>query len=207
MKLFVEGGGDSHQLRTACREGFTKFITAAGIRKRPRLVACGSRHDAFDSFRTAVSNGEAAMLLVDSETAVVANCQEGEAGAWTPWVHLRQRRGDEWVKPGAATESECHLMVECMENWFLADRVLLAKFFGNGFNANALPAENRAIESVRKVEVYSALKAATRNSRKGEYGKGDHSFKLLAEIDPAKVTNASPWAKRFIDELKQVMDS
>jgi len=207
VKLFVEGGGDSNALRTACREGFTNFITRAGVQNRPRLVACGSRQDAFDSFCTAVGNGEAAMLLVDSETAIAANCQQGEPEDWTPWVHLRLRQGDEWVKPNAAKESECHLMVECMENWFLADRATLANFFGKGFNANALPAESRRIESIRKSEVYSALKGATRSSKKGEYGKGDHSFKLLAEIDPVKVTSASPWAKRFIDELKKVMDS
>ena len=31
--------------------------------------------------------------------------------------------------------------------------------------------------------------------------------KLLALIDPAKVTGASPWARRFVDELKKKMDT
>jgi len=57
-------------LRTACREGFTNFITKAGIQRRPRVVACGGRRDAYESFCTAVAQGEAAMLLVDSEAAV-----------------------------------------------------------------------------------------------------------------------------------------
>jgi hypothetical protein len=207
VKLFVEGGGNSNALRSACREGFTKFITAAGIRKRPRIVACGSRNDAFDSFSTAVRNGEEAMLLVDSEAAVSAACQQGEPENWTPWVHLQQRRGDEWIKPDEASDSQCHLMVECMESWFMADRATLTQFFAQGFKEVALPAQNRAIETVRKADIYAALKRATSASKKGEYGKGDHSFKLLAEINPAKVTGASPWAKRFIDELQKVMDS
>lgn len=38
---------------------------------------------------------------------------------------------------------------------------------------------------------------------KAEYGKGEHSFPLLARIDPATVMAASPWAKRFVDELKK----
>jgi hypothetical protein len=38
VKLYVEGGGDSAVLRTACREGFTRFITRAGIAKRPRTA-------------------------------------------------------------------------------------------------------------------------------------------------------------------------
>jgi hypothetical protein len=40
---------------------------------------------------------------------------------------------------------------------------------------------------------------------KAEYGKGEHAFKLLASIDPAKVMAASPWARRFVDELKKKM--
>ena len=37
---------------------------------------------------------------------------------------------------------------------------------------------------------------------KAAYGKGDHFFKLLALIDPAKVFRASPWAQRFIETLQ-----
>ena len=66
VELYVEGGGDSAALRTACRQGFTQFITNAGIGQRPRVVACGSRRDAYDSYCTAVANGEDAVLLVDS---------------------------------------------------------------------------------------------------------------------------------------------
>jgi len=51
---------------------------------------------------------------------------------------------------------------------------------------------------------YQSLKTATAHCKtKAEYGKGAHSFKLLALIDPAKVTGASGWAERFINELKR----
>lgn len=206
MKLFVEGGGTSNQLRTACREGFSKFITAAGVSKRPRIVACGSREDAFDSFCTEIGCGNPAFLLVDSETAVAATAQAGtEPENWQPWNHLRLRVGDEWEKPASATHKQCHLMVECMESWFMADRATLIGFFGQGFQESQLPPSSRPIECLSKATVYDGLKRATRPSRKGEYGKGDHSFKLLAEISPHLVMAASPWAKRFIDELKQAM--
>ncbi|WP_203225773.1 MULTISPECIES: hypothetical protein [Pseudomonas] len=33
--------------------------------------------------------------------------------------------------------------------------------------------------------------------------KGEHSFKLLGLIDPNKVCEASPWAKRFIESLER----
>lgn len=82
MKLYVEGGGDAAALKTACREGFAKFLGKAGLAGRmPRIVACGSRADAYDSFCTAIRNGEAAMLLVDSESPVLSEAQAGDAAS------------------------------------------------------------------------------------------------------------------------------
>jgi hypothetical protein len=209
VKLYVEGGGDSAVLRTACREGFTRFITRAGIAKRPRVVACGSRRDAYESFCMAIANGEAAMLLVDSEVPVAPEHQQpkDQPAQWQPWQHLKARVGDGWDKPANALDTDCHLMVQVMESWFLVDRETLRTFFGQGFRENALPAANRPIEGVAKDDVYRALKQATGDCKtKAEYGKGEHSFKLLVSIDPAKVIAASPWARRFVDELKKKID-
>ena len=206
VKLYVEGGGDTAALKTACREGFTTFITKAGLKKRPRIVACGSRRDAFDSFCTAINNGEDALLLVDSEEAVSAQHQQGQPNNWQPWVHLKARQGDGWDKPQHSVDTDCHLMVQVMESWFLADRETLKAFFGQGFKENALPAANNDIEVIAKQQVYNSLAQATSNCKtKAAYGKGEHSFKLLTKIDTAKVTQASPWAKRFVDELRKKM--
>jgi hypothetical protein len=205
VKLHVEGGGDTTELRGACREGFRTFISKAGMIKRPRIVACGSRRDAFESYCTAIASGEEALLLVDSEAPVEAEYhQGGEADQWLPWPHLKNRPGDGRDKPAGQPDSDCHLMVECMESWFLADRATLSRFFGQGFEMNQLPAPTRPIEELPKTLVYSSLASATRNCKtKDQYGKGAHSFKLLAQISPESVTSASPWAKRFIDELKK----
>ena len=206
VKLYVEGGGDAAALKTACRQGFTRFITNARIIKRPRVVACGGREDAYDSFCTAIANGDEAILLVDSETSVAGQYQQGSHEDWQPWQHLNERAGDEWEKPAGSEDTDCHLMVQIMESWFLADRETLKNYFGQGFQENQLPAAANAIESVSKVQVYDALAKATRSCKtKGQYGKGDHSFNLLATIDPVLITTASPWAKRFVDELKKKM--
>lgn len=208
VKLYVEGGGDTAALKADCRKGFTRFITEAGITKRPRIVACGSRRDAYDSYCTAVNNGEEAVLLVDSEAEINEQHQQGKANTWLPWQHLRHRQGDAWDKPNCVPETDCHLMVQCMETWLITDRNTLEAFFGQGFNKNQLPAQANPIEQVAKATVYSSLSNATRNCRgKGRYGKSKHSFKLLAEISPKRVTEASPWAKRFIDELKKKMEA
>ncbi len=49
---------------------------------------------------------------------------------------------------------------------------------------------------------YRALENATKNTKtKGIYGKGSHSFKLLALLDPSLIRRASPWADRFFQAL------
>lgn len=208
VTLYVEGGGDTAALNTACRRGFRTFITKAGLDRRPRIVACGSRRDAFDSFCIAIASGEAAILLVDSEEAVELRYQQGVADTWQPWAHLKARKGDGWNKPQNATDTDCHLMTQVMESWFLADRAALKMFYGQGFKENALPAVSHAIENIEKLKVYEALAQATRACRsKAAYNKGRHSFDLLANIDPVKVTRASPWAKRFVDELHRKMEA
>lgn len=167
----------------------------------PRIVACGSRQAAYNDFCTALSNGNPAMLLVDSEAPVAAT-----QPPWEPWLHLRDRVGDQWVQPAKANNDHCHLMVQCMEAWFLADRQTLKTFFGQGFNVNALPAAANPIEGVAKLQIYQSLADATRDCKtKAPYDKSEHSFRLLALIDPAKVTTASGWTKRFIDEMKKTM--
>lgn len=79
ITVYVEGGGTSKDLRTRCREAFHNFLASAGLRGRfPRIVACGSRSDAFDRFRTAVSHNasESCLLLVDSEEPITFEAQK-----------------------------------------------------------------------------------------------------------------------------------
>jgi hypothetical protein len=56
--------------------------------------------------------------------------------------------------------------------------------------------------------VLASLQRATYNCKtKAAYDKGEHSFKVLARIDPAKVSQALPWARRFFDALNQITNS
>ena len=197
IKVYVEGGGDGKSLRTKCREGFSSFFAKASLAGRmPQVVACGGRESAFDKFCTALGSRKAEefiVLLVDSEDPVA----EGSG----PWLHLSTR--DHWTKPDEATDENAHLMVQCMEAWFLADKDRLAEYFGQGFNRNALPGRPE-IEDVAKRDVLEGLKRATRQCKKDEYGKGRHSFDILERIDPAQVMVASPHASRLIETLRQM---
>lgn len=89
-----------------------------------------------------------------------------------------------------------------MEAWLVADPEALEDFYGQGFRKNALPEAATGIEKVSKADLYAALAAATKDCKsKDPYGKGSHSFKLLAALDPRTVLAASPWAKRFADAV------
>ena len=159
----------------------------------PRIFAAGGREDAWHDFRTALARaGESdfIVLLVDSEAPV--------ADGGTPWTHLREH--DNWNRPDGATEQHAHLMVQCMESWFLADKDALAAFFGDGFNRAALP-RRPDVENVSKRDLERGMSRATRPSSKGEYHKGRHSFEILAAVDPGRVVAVSPHAKRLIDTL------
>ena len=196
VKVYVEGGGDGKSLRTKCREGFSSFFAKASFAGRmPQIIACGGRKSAFDKFRTAWESRKAEefiILLVDSEDPV--------ADGAGPWLHLRT--GDGWERPNEATDENAHLMVQSMEAWFLADKDNLAAYFGHGFNRNALPGRQE-IEDVAKDDVFRGLKNATRQCKKGDYGKGRHSFDILEQTDPASVMAASPHARRLVETLRQ----
>lgn len=187
--LFVEGGGEHKRLIRACRRGFRRFIENAGVAGVPNIVPCGSRGNAYRDFRAAIRDGVNALLLVDAEGPVTA--QE-------VWQHLRAN--DNWERPTAATDSQCHLMVQAMESWFLADADALASYYGQDFNRGALPA-NPNIELIPKEDVLAGLNRAARNTKKAGYKKGPDSYEILERLDPARVRNASLFAERFIQAL------
>ena len=196
IKVYVEGGGNVRELRSKCRKGFSSFFDKANLAGRmPRVIACGGRQRTYEKFAAALGSASDQVfvaLLVDSEGPVA----EG-AG---PWRHLQTR--DNWDRPDGATEDNAHLMVQCMEAWFLAEKDCLAAFFGRGFNCNAL-SHNPDIEQVAKTDVLEGLQGATRRCKsKGEYGKGRHSFEILSEIDPEKVLAASLHAMRLVHTLR-----
>ncbi len=194
VKLIVEGGGDrkSKSLNRECRRAFATFLEEAGLAgKLPSIEAAGGRQQAYDAFKTAHERGtRIAVLLVDAEAPVTAQ---------NSWTHLNTR--DSWPRPTGATNDQCHLMVQVMESWFLADRKALANFYQQGFRPNALPGNPRQIEQVPKQDVLSGLERATRATTRGRYHKSRHSFEILASLDPEKVTTASPCAKIFVDTL------
>ena len=195
VTVLVEGAGnDNKALRIRCRKAFRSFFEKAGLAGRlPTTVPCGGRNAAYDRFCTALANAavnEFVILLVDSEDTVPS--------ATDPWQHLRTR--DRWQKPQGATDDQAHLMVQCMESWFLADRDALARYFGADFQGTRLAA-NPQPEQISKQDVLDGLRQAARGTKKGEYRKGSHSFDILGQLDPSAVRGACPHADRLLNTL------
>ena len=121
-RIYVEGGGDSADLQSRCREGFRKLLEKSGFKGLvPRIVACGSRNDAYSTFKTAQENSPSdyLALLVDSEDPVKDTNK--------PWAHLLARDG--WERPANASDEQVFLMTNCMETWIIADRASLKKHY------------------------------------------------------------------------------
>lgn len=193
VRLYVEGGGDRNS-KIACRDAFRNLVRKAGAEGRmPKVIASGSRNEAYDDFKAAHAQADVtAILLVDAEEDVTASGS---------WAHLRSR--DNWRRPTGASNDQCHLMVQVMESWFLADHPALQQFYGQRFRPQALPG-NQNIEQIPKQDVLNRLRQASRATPKGAYDKGAHSFEILATLDPHKVTAASPHAERLVRALRSL---
>ncbi|HEX8358877.1 MAG TPA: DUF4276 family protein [Longimicrobium sp.] len=190
IRLYVEGGGGKES-KALMRRAFGRFLSEVGAeaweRERGlRVVACGSREAAHEKFRRAQTEHPTAlnMLLVDSEAPVTGTARS----------YLRGWKLD------SVTDDQVHLMVQAMEAWFIADPETLARYYGQGFAANAIQKTNN-VETIPKDDLVPTLKRATRGTTKGEYHKTRHAFDLLAQIDPAKVRSRAPHCDRLFRTL------
>ncbi len=195
IEIYIEGGGQKNKvLKIKLRQGFSTFFKKAGIQAKP--ISCGGREQAYDTFCRKIEDPPKdvlPILLVDSESAV------SDKHFKKPWDHLKLRDG--WTKPKKSDDDQAHLMVECMEAWFMADKDALKDFFGKGFDANSLP-KHTDVEGIPKATLYSLLGKAVKKTKKKTYKKS-HSFDILERIDPYKITEASLWAEHLINTLKK----
>lgn len=199
VRIYVEGGGDQRSGKAAVREGFSKFLSPLKEMARERhvswnVIACGSRNDAFNAFGIALGqHGDAFnALLVDSEGPV----------SQSPWAHLQAC--DNWTIMDVS-DNHCHMMVQAMEAWVVADPDALAHFYGHGFNSNPIPRQED-VEMISKPDLASALRLATQNTQKGEYHKIRHGPKILASVDVARVRNRARHCERMFTILESKLD-
>ncbi|MFQ5794411.1 MAG: DUF4276 family protein [Candidatus Bipolaricaulia bacterium] len=141
IRIYIEGGGDYKDTKARMRQGFGNFLEdlrhiARSRRIRWQIIACGPRNDAHNNFLMALETHPDAfnVLLVDSEGPVDTS----------PCKHLEIRDG--WSLPGV-DDAHCHLMVQIMEAWLVADIDTLSDFYGHRFNPNPIP-KNPNVEEI-----------------------------------------------------------
>jgi hypothetical protein len=195
IAVYVEGGGRQRKTLDDCRRGFGQlFAKVVQEGHQPKVIACGDRASTFHDFRSDTRQGKEGflILLVDSEGPVDADN--------TSWAYLRTHDG--WTRPSNVHNDQAHLMVQCMESWFLADREALHSYFDQGFLINSLP-RRANVEEIAKRNVQRALDHATRRTMKGRYHKTRHGFALLALVNPIKLRPASGRARRLFEVLEE----
>lgn len=197
IRIYVEGGGDQKETKARLRRGFGAFLRDLRDACRRRSIrwnvtACGGRDATFDAFDMAIRTHRTAfnVLLVDAEGPV----DDG------PFDHLPDRWTAQW-KAGGVEERQCHLMVQILESWLIADGQQLAEYYGQGFHGKALPNETN-VERVAKERVFAALEAATRGTKKGEYHKTRHAPDLLGRVRPSVVRSRAPYCDRLFETVR-----
>lgn len=189
IKLYVEGGG-KHSSKNATiklQRGFDAFLKelkdlANSKNISFKIIPSGSIEDTYKKFDLSIRKSPQAfnLLLVDADKAVPI----GE----TARVFL-QREHKKW-KLKTVKDEQCHLMVQMMEAWFIADVDSLKNYYGQGFNDKSIP-KSANVETIDKMRVETGLKTATKDTTKGEYQKINHGGILLEKIDAKKVRRAA----------------
>jgi hypothetical protein len=197
IRLYIEGGGDHKDTRIRLRTAFGEFLKEVREKARAKAIRwdiklCGARGAALHDFALAVKScpGAFNVLLVDAEGPVTVR---------SPWEHLRNRKEDQWKNPGAA-DNQCHLMVQMMEAWLIADREKLAGYYGKGFHGKSLP-DNPNVEQIDERALEESLARATRQTTKGLYHKTRHAPDILERIRPEVVRPKASYCDRLFKTL------
>jgi len=186
--IYVEGGGDSKELRIRCRAGFRKLIEKCGFSGRmPHLTACGGRDAVYDDFRignTQKGSNDYVAMWIDSEEPMI-NIDRA-------WDHLqRVTTVTPWTKPERASDDQVLFMTTCMETWIVADLNVLKDYYGSKLQKSTLAPLLPELEKRTRDEVQEKLKYATRNCSNA-YRKGRRSFDVLGKLKPDTLKDNLP---------------
>ena len=171
-------------LRTAARQRGIRFRLVAGRGQVVRVfINALAEYPAPDTFN---------ILLMDSE------------GPDRGQLRQQLERRSDWRPPSgtSVSDEQIHRMVQVMEAWFLADRDALRHYYGQQFNAQRLPGQPTAVESIPKDDVLRGLTRATERTRKGRYHKTQHAPDLLELVDVGKVRGNAPACARLFATLE-----
>uniref|UniRef100_Q3AT15 DUF4276 family protein n=1 Tax=Chlorobium chlorochromatii (strain CaD3) TaxID=340177 RepID=Q3AT15_CHLCH len=191
--IYLEGGGDSKELRSRCREGFRKLLERNGFKdKMPRFVACGGRNTAFSDFKVAHEQ------KIYTFVALWVDSEEPLEDIHKTWEHVQKRDG--WEKPHNSIDEQLLFMTTCMETLIAADRETLQQVF-KPLQESALPSLYN-LEKQPRHELYQKLKKATQGCA-APYEKGKISFEVLGKLNAETLQQHLPSVARTWHILQQ----
>ena len=198
IRIYIEGGGEGKRQKGTLRTGFQVFLkplrdAARAQRLNLDVVMCGGRQTAYRDYLIALRHHTDSLnvLLVDAEGPV----------ADSPWRHLAA--GDGWDDPGVGDDC-CHLMVQMVEAWLIADPDALEQYYGQGFRRSALPSQ-QDVEAISKQDLLRALEHASAHTSKQRYRKIQDCSALLARVSVAKVRHRAAHCERLFDTLERML--
>jgi Domain of unknown function (DUF4276) len=205
IRIYVEGDAKrkGKYSQTSLRQGFHEFFKdlreqAKAKRVRFDIILGGNKSETFKDFQRGIKShqGSFVSFLIDSDNEI------GENETAKSFLE-KQNKSWSWKN---VTEDQCHLMVQIMESWFVADVETLKSFYGNNFSANAIP-KHDDLEKVAKVDIEKSLKKATEKTAKAEYNKIKHGAELLAKMDIHKVRAKSKHCELLFSTLENKLIS
>jgi len=178
LRIYFEG---DRKLKPGFHE-FFKEIREIARSKRCRFQTIATGGTPLQDFQDGLASNPEAwnVLLLDSDMPMDVSHAD----------LCRRKRID------TSHEGSVFWMVQIMESWFLGDVDALKRYYGAGFDENVLKGSPR-IEEIRKADVLSRLKRATKATKPGEYHKTKHAPDLLATIEPNLVRGAAPNCERM----------
>jgi len=206
INIYIEGGARNQDraASAALRRGFSMFLTKLCPEIRARnielnTVIVGSTELTCKIFTQAneKSPDKFFVLLVDSDIAVDETEKSKNFLQNNPKLKKCDLRDVE--------EKQCHLMVQVMETWFLADVEALKNYFGRDFKKNKLP-KTVNIEAIAKDDVLDSLKEATQTRKSSGYHKIKDGAKLLEKISPQKVREAAPHCSELFKAISNEIE-
>lgn len=199
IKLYVEGGGKGSHKRATIKlqQGFDAFFRELKDAAREKkisfkIIPSSDTQTTYEDFMLSVRNSPQSLnlLLVDSDDVVAEN-ENARA--------FLQKKHKKWNLQ-TVKDAQCHLMVQIMESWFIADVDALKEFYGQRLKVSAIP-KNKNVEAIEKERVENSLKAATVKTNKEKYHKINHGAKILELISSQKVRAAAPHCERLFETI------
>ena len=211
IHIYIEGGGDITKQREKLRRGFDRLFSQIKEKARTkgwslRFECCGSRGQAYKDFKNATQElNRINALLVDSE-GYVANYVNMKDDGDIRINYLKRREDWSFDK---IDPKNVHLMIQCMETWFLADVEALKRVYKKDFNDRAIP-NCKNLEKLSKQSIEEALTKFTKNTKKGNYYKGSGKINdatiILSELRIEKIAQSCPRFNAFLCWLEDTIN-